>query len=137
MLVRDVMSPKVVSIHDGASVKEASETMERHDVGRLPVVDADGVVIGIVTDRDIVVSGVAKGGDYLGGPIKGIMTSSVVTIDHERTVEDALEAMGSAKIRSLLAMHGDRLVGIVTLGDILQTFMYGDKVLETLGMIYG
>ncbi len=136
MKVEDIMQRDVIKVKHSYTIKEVSKKMKEHNVGRVPVVDDEGNVIGIVTDRDIVISGIAKDNGFYSNTIDTIMTRQVVYITPDRDVTEALELMGLHKIRSLLVIRGNTLVGMITLGDILQTFRYSEKVLETLNKIY-
>lgn len=136
MKVKDIMNDNVVKVSSEHSISEVIDIMKDHNVGRVPVIDAHGKVIGIVTDRDLIVSGISKGDDYFRNSVGTIMTTSIVSISSENNVEDAMEVMGNNRIRSLLVIDNSMLVGILTLGDILQTFEYGEQVIKTLNKIY-
>src|SRR3981081_2735842 len=85
----------------------------------LPGGDGDGKLVGIVTDRDIVVRVVAAGLDPTTTPISAAMSGNeVVTVDPAETVDHAVATMKQAKVRRLPVVDGDRLVGMLSLGDI-------------------
>lgn len=116
MNIRDVMTPnpRVVSPND--SIQSAARIMREEDTGAVPVCD-NGRPVGIVTDRDIVVRAVADGGE-LNRPVRDIVTSGIVSVSPETSTSDAARLMSEHQVRRLPVVDGDRLVGIVSLGDI-------------------
>jgi len=117
---RDVMSPAPVYLNAGAAVQEAVQRMADEDVGALPVCDAGGHLIGMVTDRDIVVKLLAKGGDVHSVKV-GDLTGDqgeVVTIGADDPVEEALKTMADHQVRRLPVIDGAEMVGIVAQADL-------------------
>ncbi len=125
MKVSDVMTAQVVTAKPATTVQQLAKTMAEIDSGVLPIVE-DGKVVGLVTDRDIVVRVIAAGGD-LSTPVSEIMTDEVHTCREDDNLADATAKMAAQGIRRLLVLneHGN-LCGIVSLGDI--ALDYGDKV---------
>jgi len=121
MKVSDVMTAQVVSAQPSDHVHAVARLMSQIDSGVIPVVE-DGKVIGLVTDRDIVLRVVAEGGD-LHVPVSSIMTSDVQTCSADATVADAAGKMASNQIRRLIVLdEAGKLAGIVSLGDIALDF---------------
>ncbi len=121
MKVRDVMTAQVATATPKTSVKDIARTMARIDSGVVPVVE-DGKVVGLVTDRDIVVRVVADGGD-LTTAASTIMSSDVQACSEDDTVADAAAQMGSHQIRRLVVNSASgALVGILSLGDVAMEF---------------
>lgn len=106
--------PKTIGVHQ--SVREAAELMKAHDIGDLVVVDGDQVV-GIVTDRDIVVRCLAEGGSG-DDEIGKACSSDVVTVESDSHVADAVNLMRERAVRRVPVTEGGALVGIVSLGDL-------------------
>ena len=124
MKVRDVMTAQVATATPKTSVRDIARTMARIDSGVVPVVE-DGKVVGLVTDRDIVVRVVADGGD-LTAPASAIMSSDVQACSEDDSVADAAAQMGSHQIRRLVVNSASgALVGILSLGDVAME--YGAK----------
>ena len=118
MKIQDVMTPDAVSAPPGMTLMAAAEMMRLLNVGSLPVVE-DGRVVGILTDRDIVVRGLALGRDSRTTPVSEVMTRNVQTCSLEEDVEDVARQMRELQVRRLLVVDEDeRLVGIVSLGDL-------------------
>ena len=116
--VRDVMTanPKCVSERD--SISDVARIMKDQDTGVVPVVDGKKI-IGLITDRDIVVRGIAEGRDVSSVKVNEIMSKSVRSVKEDTPVSEALDMMSSSEIRRLPVVNGnDELVGIVSLGDI-------------------
>jgi len=115
MNVRDVMTsnPRTVSPNDAIQV--AARIMKEEDIGVVPVVD-NGRAVGIVTDRDIVIRAVAEGG--VDRPVRDIASRDVVCVRPDDSTREAEKIMSERQIRRLPVVEGDRLVGIVSLGDI-------------------
>ena len=123
--VKDVMTAQVATATPQTSVKDIARTMSRIDSGAVPIVD-DGKVVGLVTDRDIVIRVVAEGGD-LSGPASAIMTGDVQVCSEDDSIADAAAKMGSHQIRRLAVTDASGgLVGILSLGDV--AVEYGAKV---------
>jgi CBS domain-containing protein len=118
MKVSECMSASVEVVTPQQSMREAAQLMLRADAGALPVGDGDRL-IGMVTDRDIAARGVAQG---LGPdtPVSQVMTDDLVYCYDDDDVEQAAMQMSDAQVRRLpvLSRQGEKLVGILSLGDI-------------------
>ena len=115
--IRDLMTSNPASCPPSASVVDAARTMAQEDVGPVPIVDADRLV-GIVTDRDIVVRVIAEGRDPDSTTIGEIASSDLVTVQPDTDVNEALQLMAQNQVRRLLVTEGERLVGIVAQADV-------------------
>lgn len=131
MKVRDVMTKAVATIRPDATIKDAAQIMQQHNVGSIPVVDSNGLV-GIVTDRDIVVRNIAQGQDPLSTPVKNVMTSQVTTVTPDEDVHDISRMMATRQIRRVPVIENQKLVGMVSLGDIATTGMTNMEASEAL-----
>jgi len=118
MRVKEVMTPRMEVIHPDNTLSEAAARMKLHDVGTLPVGDNDKVV-GILTDRDIVVRAIADGRDPKTAQVRDIMTPGVVTCFEDDLVSEAALLMEGRQIRRLVVLARDNHpVGILSLGDL-------------------
>jgi CBS domain-containing protein len=138
MLVREAMESRVHAIAPGQSIVEAARMMREAGTGFLPVVD--GVrLVGVVTDRDIVVRFVAEGADEARSlPVSEIMTSTVTVVGPEDDLTAAGEVMRGAAVRRLAVVDGGRLVGVLSHGALVQaTECEGAGRLATLGVTAG
>jgi CBS domain-containing protein len=118
--IREVMTSEVKACEPTATVVEVAKLMAQEDVGPIPIVE-DGRLIGIVTDRDIVVNVVAKGTDVNTTTVGDIASRDLVTISPDDDMNDALGLMAANQVRRLPVVEGDRLVGIVAQADIART----------------
>jgi CBS domain-containing protein len=96
---------------------EVAELMESEDVGSIPVVEEDRLV-GIVTDRDIVIRAIAKGKDPKGMPVSAISSRELVTVHPDDDLSDALELMARHQVRRVAVTADERLVGVVSQADV-------------------
>ena len=96
--VRDVMTTRPRCVAPDTPVTQVAELMESEDVGAIPVVEGERLV-GIVTDRDIVVRAVAKGKDPRGMPASEVTSRELVTVDPENNLSDALQLMAQYQVR--------------------------------------
>jgi CBS domain-containing protein len=116
MNIRDVMTPNPRTVAPNDSIQSAARIMRDADTGAVPVVE-NGRTLGIVTDRDIVVRAVAEDGQ-MSHPIREIVTNSVVCATPDMSTREASELMSEHQVRRLPVVEGDRLVGIVSIGDL-------------------
>jgi CBS domain-containing protein len=116
MNIRDVMThnPRTVSPQD--SIQNVARIMRDEDTGVVPVVD-NGKPVGVITDRDIVVRAVAEG-SQLNRPVRDIVTNELVAATPDMSVSEATELMSAHQVRRLPVVENNRLVGIVSIGDI-------------------
>lgn len=115
MNIRDVMTSNPRTVSPADTIQNAARIMRDEDTGAVPVVD-NGRPVGIVTDRDIVVRAVAEG--ELNRPIRDIVSSAVVTARPDMSTKEAAQLMSDHQVRRLPVVENDRLVGIVSLGDL-------------------
>ena len=116
--VADVMTRDVRSMKPTDSVVDAARCMDELNVGVIPVCEGEKLV-GMVTDRDIVVRGVAQQGALEKLKLADVMSGHVRCAKEDDDVDDVLSEMASAQIRRMAVVDGnERLVGIVSLGDI-------------------
>jgi CBS domain-containing protein len=116
--VRDVMTARPRAVTQQTPLSEVAELMLAEDVGAVPVVEGDRLV-GIVTDRDIVVRAIAKGKDPRGMPAAEVSSRELVTVNPDDDLSDALELMAQHQVRRLaVTAEDERLVGVVSQADI-------------------
>ena len=126
--VADVMTRDVRTLSPNDSVVAAARCMDELNVGVIPVCDGEKLV-GMVTDRDIVVRGVAQRGELKDLKLADVMSGHVRCAKEGDDVEQVLGEMAEAQIRRLPVVDADqRLVGIVTLGDIAAKNPEGDEL---------
>ncbi|NLY17463.1 MAG: CBS domain-containing protein [Clostridiaceae bacterium] len=134
MKVRDVMTKSIVTVSPEDTIKDAARIMQQHNIGSVPVVDATGLV-GIVTDRDIVIRNIAKGQDPFSTPVKNVMTAQVLTATPDEDVQSISKKMSTQQVRRLPVVENQKLVGMVSLGDLATTGMTNMDASEALAEI--
>jgi CBS domain-containing protein len=116
MKLKEIMTSPVESIEPIATVREAALRMKKADVGMLPVVFRDEV-IGVLTDRDLVVRALAD--DIPGKTVRQIMTRDPICLHEERSVEDAIDQMSNRKVgRVIVTDDRGHAVGVLSSADI-------------------
>lgn len=114
---RDIMTKSVQTATADTTLKEVAAMMRDGDMGSVPIVD-DGKLVGIVTDRDIVVRALAEGKDG-GANVSEAMTTELFTAGADDYVFEAVRLMGDKQVRRLPIVDTDqKLVGIIALADV-------------------
>jgi CBS domain-containing protein len=115
--VADVMTPGVESTTSTDALRDAARSMREGDFGSMPVVD-DGRLVGMLTDRDIVVRGVAQGLDPTTCRVGDVASREPVTVAPDQDLDDAIELMARHRVRRLPVVADGRLVGVVSQADV-------------------
>ncbi|WP_026129073.1 CBS domain-containing protein [Nocardiopsis prasina] len=115
--VREVMTPDPRCIGTDDSLQKAADLMAADQVGALPICGQDGRLKGVLTDRDIVVRGLA-GGKRLADPAGGLNQGQAATVGADDPVDEAMSTMLEHGVKRLPVIDGVTLVGIVTTADI-------------------
>jgi len=118
--VEDVMVEDVISVSEKATVKEAAELMNQHEIGCLVVVK-DNKPVGIVTETDMVKRVILKPIDPEKTKVKKIMSRPLVVISPQMNLEEASKIMRKRKIKKLPVIKKERLVGLITMTDIVRS----------------
>ena len=129
MLVSQILKTKGDMVFTAAptdSVAAVAALLQARKVGAMVVLNEARDVIGIVSERDIVRIVAEKGGDGLGLPITGCMTHDVIFAEPQETVDSLLSRMTDRRIRHLPVCQRGRLIGIVSIGDLVKS-----KIAET------
>lgn len=118
MKVSEIMTRGVRTMAPNESIVQAAQAMDALDVGSLPVCDGTSLV-GLVTDRDIVLRGVAQGCSNADTPLSAVMSKDVCWCFEDQSVDEVAEQMQEAQIRRMPVVDREKhLVGMVALGDI-------------------
>jgi CBS domain-containing protein len=130
MKVREVMTKQPTTVEPDATLGEVATLMKQEDCGSIPVVEG-GRLVGIVTDRDIVIRGVAAGKDPKNQRVSEIMSAKPVSIGPDEDITAAEKLMGDRQIRRLPVVEGGKLVGLLVTAQIARAGN-GRTVGETL-----
>jgi len=132
MFVKDRMSHPVITVTPDTPIMEAREIMRRERIRRLPVVDKEGNLVGIVTEKDILNASPSAATtlsiwevNYLLSKIKveEVMTREVITATEDMPMEEAARLIADHKIGALPVVRGRKVVGIITESDLFRVFL--------------
>jgi CBS domain-containing protein len=116
--VREIMSSHPVSLPSDASLIEAARTMRDNDIGDVLIMEPDGRLMGIVTDRDMVVRGIANEKEARNTSIADVCSPDLVAVDADDDAERAVQVMRQRAIRRVPVMDDGQVVGVVSIGDM-------------------
>ena len=111
--------PDVVTIQPHRTIAEASRLLAAHRIGAVLVTGADGKILGILSERDIV-RAVAAGPATLDDAVSKHMTERVVTCTPDMVVYDVMDVMTAGRFRHLPVLDRDRLAGLISIGDVVK-----------------
>lgn len=116
--VSQIMTTDVQVVQPQDSLKRAAELMLQLDIGALPVCDGSRL-LGMLTDRDITIYGVAEGMDPEGACVSDVMSADIEVCSGDQDVDDVMREMGDKQLRRMPVVDADnKLIGIVSLGDL-------------------
>ncbi|MBE6138151.1 MAG: CBS domain-containing protein [Firmicutes bacterium] len=118
MRIKEILKKGIVSVNINMPLYEVASIMKKHNIGFLPVLK-ENKVLGVITDRDIVINAVANNCDN-NSPIEDYINKNVIKIDWNRELKDALDLMRQNKIKRLLIVDGDKYIGVLSLSDIIE-----------------
>lgn len=118
MKVKECMCGNVCYCTPNTKISEVAKLMNKNGIGCIPVCNDKKCVVGILTDRDIILRSVACDKDTCGTNVSDIMTCNTVCCDCNEDVNAAVESMGKTGIRRIPVTENGKLVGILTMGDL-------------------
>lgn len=123
MIVKSILATKgsdVVSIEPTATLETAVHKLAKHRIGALLVLGPDNRVVGILSERDVVRVMAERGAGVLSEPLSQVMTRKVVTCGQTDTVASLMELMTTGKFRHIPVVEQERVLGVVSIGDIVK-----------------
>jgi len=114
--VKEIMTDNPVTLAPSATVREAAQRMRERDIGNVLVAEGD-TLRGIVTDRDIVVRGLAERDDLSDCHLSDVCSDKVVTADPDEDAQETIQRMRQNSIRRIAVVHNGKPVGVLSLGD--------------------
>ncbi|MDU4697754.1 MULTISPECIES: CBS domain-containing protein [Paenibacillus] len=132
--VSEIMTHDVVTVTPKDNVYEVAVKMKENDTGFIPVVEGGDKLIGVITDRDLVIRGIAEKRPG-STAVAEVMTKGIKTASREMSVDEAAELMAQQQVRRLPVCEGDRLIGIVSIGDMAVRHIFADNAGEALSEI--
>lgn len=115
------------TISSEVTVFDALKLLSEKDVGALPVVDGEKLV-GIMSERDYARKVILQGKSSLNTPVKEIMTEKVITVKPDQSMSECMELMTVKRVRHLPVVNGDKLVGIISIGDVLKEIISEQEI---------
>jgi CBS domain-containing protein len=118
MQLKEIITTPAQTVAPDCSLFDAAKTMMSRDLGWLPVADS-GKVVGIITDRDITIRGVAGGLDTRKAKVEDVMSRDVFCCSIDSTIEDAANMMEDEQVRRLVVIDkNEKIAGVVSLADL-------------------
>lgn len=118
MKVKDCMCSEVSCVKPETTLKDVAKMMQENHVGCIPVCDQKNSVVGLITDRDLVLRGIACNKDTNTTPVSEIMTTNVFTVAPDAEVTEASKIMCDCQVKRVPVIENETIVGIITLGDL-------------------
>lgn len=120
MKVKDCMCNEVCAAKPETTIYDIAKLMETNKIGCVPICDNNNCLVGIITDRDIVLRCIGCGKDSKTTPISEIMTTNICTCMPNEDVYDAECKMSQNQVRRIPVVENNKIIGILTLGDLAQ-----------------
>lgn len=133
MKIKEIMTRDVKTLNSNDLISKAATMMEQINVGAIPVVE-NNKIIGIVTDRDIVLRNVSKG-NVQNQKVSQVMTTNIISVSPDADVHEAANIMAQKQIRRLPVVEDGNLVGIVSIGDMAVESIFENEAGEALSNI--
>jgi CBS domain-containing protein len=118
--ILDTKGSEVITIEPGAALQTAIGTLNEHRIGALVVLGPERRAIGVLSERDIVRALAERGAVVLKEPVSRVMTRKVFASDQFETVSSIMKQMTTGKFRHVPVLEKDRLIGIVSIGDVVK-----------------
>ena len=134
MTIEKIMTKSIITGNISNTLSEIAEIMKKYDIGFLPISDKNKI-IGVITDRDIIVEALSNK-ESENDLIDKYLTSNIITIEQNKTVEEAIDLMGNKKIRRLIVTNNNKITGIISLADIIKLDIDHNLIIENLKKIF-
>ncbi len=137
LTIRQLLNHKVSGIYairPDASVLEALELMAREDISSVLVMEGDALK-GIFTERDYARKVILRGRNSRDTVVRELMTSQLITMTPSQTIDDCMAIMTEKHIRHLPVIEGDKVIGLVSIGDVVKSIIAGHE--ETIQQLAG
>ena len=135
MKVREVMQSPVICVGPGQSVEAAAKVFERYNIGALPVCTTQGMLCGMLTDRDLVIRCLAMGKLPSATCVREIMTKQVISVSPDMDASVAAHLMGRKRVRRLPVVEHGKVRGILSLDDLAANEQNAYDAADALGEI--
>lgn len=130
-MIKNIMSTNIIVGNINNNINDISNLMKIYDVGFIPICDNDKIK-GVITDRDIVIKSISNNDDK----IKDYMSTNLISVDINNSIQDLLKKMKENKIKRILVSDKNKLVGIVSTSDIINSNIDSKEIFDLLKNIY-
>ncbi len=118
--ILNVKGSDVITVSRSTPILEVTQTLSKYGIGSIVVLNDDGSVAGIVSERDVVRALAHMGGDVVNEPVAGIMTESVISCDRQDSIDKIMGIMTTKRFRHMPVIVDGKLEGIISIGDVVQ-----------------
>lgn len=122
-VILDRKGNEVFTVRPETTVAQAAESLREHNVGALVVTTDGDDVVGILSERDIVRQLAEEGGECLRRDVRDVMSTEVTTCQRDQTADDLMAIMTESRIRHVPVIEDGRMIGIVSIGDVVKSRM--------------
>lgn len=134
MNIEKIMTKNIIIGNVTDTLHEISNIMKKYDIGFLPIRDQKKIV-GVITDRDIVINAISNNSNQ-NDIIDKYITKNIITINKNEEIKNAIELMGNHKIKRLIVTDENKIVGIISLSDIINYNLDEKIIIENLKKIW-
>ncbi len=134
MILSDIMSKNIIVSNIKNSIYDIAKMMLENDIGFVPIVDGNKVV-GVITDRDIVTKAISNVANT-SKDIKNYITKKIIYLDKSNSIDMCLKLMSKEKVKRIIITDNNKMIGIISLSDILNSRYNETLFLKTLRSIY-
>ena len=134
MEVKDFMSKNLIICSYNINVVNISNIMKKYNIGFIPI-EKDKKIIGVITDRDIVVNMISNKISY-NNNIESYINSKIISIDEECTISECLDLMKKNKVKRLIVRKNEKIVGVISISDIINNYGNYNEIFETIKCIW-
>ncbi len=134
MELKNYISKNLIVGNIDNTIFEIGKIMRDFNIGFLPIAKGNKIV-GVITDRDIVINCIANN-ELKSNAVKDYITKNIISIDISKSVESALNLMGGNKIKRLLVTNNNKLIGIISMADIINNYNNKELIIKNLKNIF-
>lgn len=134
MKVKDIMSKNLIICSSDINVINISNIMKKYNIGFIPI-EKNKKIIGVITDRDIVINIISNKVNN-NSSIESYVNSNIIHIEENSSIDECLNIMKENKVKRLIVINKEKIVGVISLSDILNCYDDLDKVTEVAKVIW-
>ncbi len=133
--VKEILSERpLYTVQSGTSVKSVTNYMSEHNIGLVPVLDSEGKLLGVFSERDLVRRVISQNRDLISTKVDDVMSKDLILADINEKYEECLKKMRDAGIRHILVIDREKLAGVLSVRDLLEIDIFTKK--ETIEVLH-